>query len=57
MRLLVDESVSARVAKLLVSAGHDAVHVGDRDLLGAADPDIMQAAHNDDRVVVSADTD
>jgi predicted nuclease of predicted toxin-antitoxin system len=38
-------------------AGHDAVHVGDLDLLGAPDIDVMAAARESDRTVVSADTD
>jgi len=35
VRFLVDESLSARVAALLRDTGHDAVHVGDRNLFGA----------------------
>ncbi|MHB1891644.1 MAG: DUF5615 family PIN-like protein [Acidimicrobiales bacterium] len=35
MRFLVDESLSQRVARLLVDSGHDAVHVGEIGLLGA----------------------
>lgn len=38
-------------------AGHDAVHVGDRALLGAVDSRVMQLAVTEKRVVVSADTD
>lgn len=37
MKFFVDESLSARVAKLITAAGHDAVHVADRNLLGAPD--------------------
>lgn len=57
MRFLVDESLSRRVAQLMAAAGHDAVHVGDLDLLGAPDIDVMAAAREDDRTVVPADTD
>lgn len=57
MRFLVDESLSKRVAELLAEAGHDAVHVGDLDLLGATDDRIMEAASRSGRVVISADTD
>lgn len=57
MRFLVDESLSARVASLLRTSGHDAVHVGDRDLLGARDDAVMAAAAQERRVVLSADTD
>jgi predicted nuclease of predicted toxin-antitoxin system len=28
LKLLIDESLSARVAALLVAAGHDAIHLG-----------------------------
>jgi predicted nuclease of predicted toxin-antitoxin system len=41
----------------LGAAGHDAVHVGDLGLLGRPDTDVMRAAHDAERVVVSADTD
>ena len=57
MKILVDESLSARVARLLAVAGHDAVHVGDLGLLGALDEAVLDAAQTDDRVLVSADTD
>lgn len=57
MRFLIDESLSEQVAQLLVGAGHDALHVGDLDLLGAADEVVMKAAANSTRVLVSADTD
>lgn len=57
MRFLVDESLSARVATLLVQAGHDALHVGDLDLLGAVDKLVLAAAARDERILVSADTD
>jgi predicted nuclease of predicted toxin-antitoxin system len=57
VRFLIDESMSARVAELLVVAGHDAVHVGDLGLLGAPDTHVMVAARQSGRSVVSADTD
>ena len=57
MKLVVDESLARRVADLLREAGHDAVHAADRGLLGARDEAVMAAARQDDRVVVTADTD
>lgn len=57
MRFLIDESLSARVARLLGVEGHDAVHLGDIGLFGAADGDVMAAASRADRIMVSADTD
>jgi predicted nuclease of predicted toxin-antitoxin system len=57
VRLLVDDSLANRVAALLADAGHDAIHVGDRELLGAPDETVLATAHREDRVVVTADTD
>ncbi len=57
MKLLVDESIARRVALLLVEAGHDAIHVSDRDLLGVPDEAILDAAAQDTRTVITADTD
>ena len=57
MRLLVDESLSARVASLLTASGHDAVHIGDLGLLGAPDESVMAAAERESRVLLAADTD
>jgi predicted nuclease of predicted toxin-antitoxin system len=57
VRFLIDESLSARVAGLLVDAGHDAVHVSDLGLLGASDTGVMAAAQRAGRCVVSVDTD
>lgn len=57
MRFLLDECVSARLTGLLVDAGHDCVHAQDRELLGAADEDVMAAAVTESRVLVSMDTD
>jgi predicted nuclease of predicted toxin-antitoxin system len=57
VRFLVDENLPPRLAKLLAASGHDAVHV--RDLAAASAPDsaIMALAADQDRVIVSADTD
>ncbi len=57
MRFLVDESLSSRVAQLLVASGHDGVHVLGLGLGGAPDEEVMRAAGEDRRVLVAADTD
>lgn len=57
MRFLVDNAVSPRVAEALREAGHDAVHVRERDLHAAADADLVNLAATEDRIIVSADTD
>jgi predicted nuclease of predicted toxin-antitoxin system len=41
----------------LCDADHDAVHVSERNLLGTSDPDVMRVAVNEERFVITADTD
>jgi predicted nuclease of predicted toxin-antitoxin system len=57
VRLLLDESLSARMAAHLSAADHDVLHVGDIGLLGATDDVVLEAAHQQRRVLVTADTD
>ena len=57
MRFLVDANISPRVAADLNAAGHNAVHVFERDLGEAIDHAILGAAEVDDRVIISGDTD
>ena len=57
MRFLVDQNLSPVIAERLRSAGHDAVHTGDIDLSTADDRHIIALAAQQDRVIVSADTD
>ena len=57
MKLLIDESLSALITARLRAAGHEAVHVGELGLGGAADEQVMTAAAVQGRVLVSTDTD
>lgn len=57
MRFLIDNALSPIVASLLGAAGHDAIHVRDREMHAASDPEIIDLALTEDRIVVSADTD
>ncbi|MFA9430766.1 DUF5615 family PIN-like protein [Egicoccus sp. AB-alg2] len=57
MRLLVDENLSPRLITTLQRAGHDAVHVLDAGLGNTDDADILVAAAEQHRVIVTADTD
>lgn len=57
MRFLIDNALSPQVAEALNKAGHDAVHVRDLALADASDEEISLRARNEDRVLVSADTD
>lgn len=57
MRLLLDENLSEKLVPLLVAGGHDVVHVRQLGLAGTLDPDVLDHAKRDERILVSADTD
>jgi predicted nuclease of predicted toxin-antitoxin system len=57
VRFLLDECISARLVPLLADAGHDVVHVSERALLGHVDDEVLAAAREEHRILVSADTD
>jgi len=57
VKLLLDANLSPEVARILREAGHDPLHVGDIGLLSAPDPEILQAAAKEERILLTADAD
>jgi predicted nuclease of predicted toxin-antitoxin system len=57
VRFLIDNALSPTLAERLKEAGHDATHVRDYGMQAADDEQIFARAQQEQRVVVSADTD
>lgn len=57
MKFLIDNALSPTLAERLKAAGHDTAHVRDYGMQAASDEEIFVRAQQEQRVIVSADTD
>ncbi|MXW42570.1 MAG: hypothetical protein F4X48_01425 [Acidimicrobiia bacterium] len=57
MKFLIDQNRSPHLAELLRDAGHNAVHTSELRLERAEDHELLLFAAEEDRIVVSGDTD
>ncbi|MEO6775307.1 MAG: DUF5615 family PIN-like protein [Kofleriaceae bacterium] len=53
MRFLLDENITPAAAGALTDAGIDGWHVRDRGLEGATDPELLDRAYKEDRILIT----
>lgn len=57
MKILIDQDVWASTISLLQRLGHDVVPVGQLGLARAVDAQVLQLAHQQDRILITRDRD
>ena len=55
MRFKLDENFGKTIQNLFKDAGHDCKTVRDENLSGSPDPEILKAAKNEKRILVTMD--
>lgn len=57
MRFLADMGVSPVTVNILRQRGHDAVHLAEQDLARLPDPEILEKAQQEERILLTFDLD
>jgi predicted nuclease of predicted toxin-antitoxin system len=57
LKFLIDNALSPRLSAGLRQAGHDSIHLRDFGKQSASDIEVFELAINENRILVSADTD
>lgn len=57
MLFKIDENLPLEIAELLINAGHDAKTINDQQLQGTRDPVLINVCKNENRVLITLDTD
>lgn len=57
MKFIIDNALSPKISDGLKQVGYDSVHVREIGMEKATDKDIIKYAFENDRIIVSADTD
>ncbi len=57
MQFKIDENLPNELADLLINVGHDAKTVHEQQLQGVRDPVLMDVCSNENRVLITLDTD
>ena len=57
MKFLADVGISAATVRMLREQGHEALHLREQDLHRLPDPEVMEKARAEDRIVLTFDLD
>ncbi|MEW5694301.1 MAG: DUF5615 family PIN-like protein [Candidatus Hydrogenedentota bacterium] len=57
MKFWVDNNLSRKLSNLINELGYDSEHVGELNLHASTDENIFKVAYEENRIIISADTD